>query len=93
MGSRGARLAVVIGAFVTGACGGDRALGVAAEFVRAARSVRLEVKTHSAEAARTGLSRGRLSFQSRRSFASSPGTASFTSRGWSYLPTSAFQRT
>jgi hypothetical protein len=53
MGSRGARLAVGLGAFVAAACGGDRALSVAAEFVRAARSVRMEVKDHSAEAVRT----------------------------------------
>src|SRR6185436_20856639 len=52
MGSRGARLAVGLLGFAAGACGGERALSLAADFVRAARSVRMQVKDHAAEAVR-----------------------------------------
>ena len=52
MGSRTARLTVGVFGFVLGACAGQKAVGVAAEFVRAARSVRMQVKDGSADAAR-----------------------------------------
>jgi hypothetical protein len=48
MGSRGARLTVGLAALLASDCGGDRALGAAAEFVRTARTVRLQVKDHAA---------------------------------------------
>ena len=47
MGSRGARLTVGLTALVVGACGGDRAVGTAAAFVKGARSVRLRVDDRS----------------------------------------------
>jgi hypothetical protein len=52
MGSRTARLTVGIAGFVVGACAGEKAVGVAAKFVQAARSVRMQVKDGSADAAR-----------------------------------------
>ena len=51
MGSRGP-FAVALAALVLGACGGDRALRAAADFVRAARSVRVDVRDRSGEGAR-----------------------------------------
>ena len=52
MGSRTARLTVGAIGFVVGACAGQKAVDVAAEFVRAARSVRMQVHDRSAEKAR-----------------------------------------
>lgn len=52
MGSRTARLTVGAIGFVVGACAGQKAMDVAAEFVRAARSVRMQVQDRSAEKAR-----------------------------------------
>src|SRR5687768_4785838 len=52
MGSRTARLTVAAIGFVVGACAGRKAVDVAAEFVRAARSVRMQVQDGSAEKAR-----------------------------------------
>jgi hypothetical protein len=52
MGSRGARLAVVPAILVLGSCGGDRAVSGAADFVRAARSVRMQVQEKGSSAAR-----------------------------------------
>jgi hypothetical protein len=52
MGSRTARLTLGVVAFVVGACGGERAVSMAADFVKAARSVRLQVQERSAKAAR-----------------------------------------
>jgi hypothetical protein len=53
MGSRTARLTVGLTGFVLGACGGERAVAVAADFVKAARSVRMQVQDSSAGAARS----------------------------------------
>jgi hypothetical protein len=53
MGGRGARLAVALAAAVLGACGGDRAVGAAAAFVKGARSVRLHVDDRSPDGGRT----------------------------------------
>jgi hypothetical protein len=53
MGSRGARLTVGVTALLVGACGGDRAVGAAAAFVKGARSVRLRVDDRSVGAGRT----------------------------------------
>ena len=47
-----ARLTVGVAGFVVGACVGEKAVAVAAEFVRAARSVRMQVQDRSADAAR-----------------------------------------
>lgn len=52
MGSRTARLTVGAAGFILGACVGEPAVSVAAEFVRAARSVRMQVQDRSADAAR-----------------------------------------
>ncbi|HJR51616.1 MAG TPA: hypothetical protein VJ794_10945 [Gemmatimonadales bacterium] len=53
MGSRGAPLTAGLTALLLAACGGDRAVGVAAEFVRAARTVRLHVQDKAQAATRT----------------------------------------
>lgn len=52
MGSRGGGLTVALAAAVLGACGGDRAVTTAAEFVKAARSVRVHVQDKSGHAVR-----------------------------------------
>src|SRR5687767_3657560 len=52
MGSRGGGLTVALAAAVLGACGGDRAVTRAAEFVKAARSVRVHVQDKAGDGVR-----------------------------------------
>jgi hypothetical protein len=52
MASRKVPFAVALATLVLGTCGGDRALRGAADFVRAARSVRVHVRDQSGEGAR-----------------------------------------
>jgi hypothetical protein len=52
MGSRRARLTVVPAALVLGCCGADRAVSGAADFVKAARSVRIQVQEKAGNATR-----------------------------------------
>jgi len=52
MESRRAQFAVAFATLALGTCGGDRALSGAADFVRAARSVRVHVQDQSGEGAR-----------------------------------------